>query len=70
VVTTPENLLAWEDVRLYLLQDNKEKLPGKIYGKVFQVKPLGEHRHEAHLRFTSVSPKLYRYIREILPASG
>jgi len=51
-------LEAWEDVRLNLLEEQATELPGKIYGKVTALKPIGENLHEAAIRFTSVSPEL------------
>jgi hypothetical protein len=56
----------WEDVRLHLLDENQAEVPGKIYGKVTAVKPVGDHLHEATIRFTSVSQDIYRIIRQAL----
>jgi class 3 adenylate cyclase/HAMP domain-containing protein len=49
----------WEDVRLTFLDDKQEPLPGHIYGKVTQVKPLDEGRCEVLISFTSVPPEIY-----------
>ncbi len=50
-------LVAWEDVRLHLLDAQQQELPGKIYGKVTSVAPGEGGLQEAHIRFTSVSPE-------------
>jgi hypothetical protein len=52
----------WEDVRLHFLDENQAEIPGKVYGKVISVKPLGDHRHEAGIRFTSVSRDIQQLI--------
>ena len=39
-VTSEGVLEAWEDLRLILLDDNQEPIPGHIYGKVTRVTPL------------------------------
>ncbi|MHB9074528.1 MAG: adenylate/guanylate cyclase domain-containing protein [Desulfobaccales bacterium] len=60
-------LEAWEDVRLNLLEERAGELPGKIYGKVTAIKPIGENLHEAAIRFTSVSPELAQIIQKATP---
>jgi class 3 adenylate cyclase/HAMP domain-containing protein len=50
-------LAAWEDVRLHFLNQEQAELPGKIYGKVSSVEAAADDLHEAHIRFTSVSPE-------------
>ncbi len=52
----------WEDVRLHFLDENQAEIPGKVYGKVISVKPLGDQRHEAGIRFTSVSREIHQLI--------
>ncbi len=59
----------WEDVRIHLLDENLAEMPGKIYGKVISVKPVGDNLKEAAIRFTSVSPEIYRFIREVIDAA-
>ena len=58
-------LVEWEDVRLQLLDQSGKVSPGKVYGKVTQVKP-GKDGMEATIRFTSVAPEVYQSIRETL----
>jgi sigma-B regulation protein RsbU (phosphoserine phosphatase) len=55
---------AWEDVRLKILDDKHEPVPGHIYGKVTGVKPLGVGRCEVLISFTSVPPDIFRYWRK------
>ncbi len=64
VLDYEEELEAWEDVRLNLLDDQMDELPGKIYGKVTAIKSMGEKLHEAAIRFTSVSPELAQIIQK------
>ena len=64
VVTSEGKVEPWEDVRLIFLDDNQEPLPGHVYGKVTQVKPLGKERYEVHVSFTSVPPEIYRNWRQ------
>ncbi|MEW6386227.1 MAG: adenylate/guanylate cyclase domain-containing protein [Thermodesulfobacteriota bacterium] len=56
----------WEDVRLRLLDKNENEVPGKVYGKVTSVKPGEGNLREAQIRFTSVSPEIYQFIRQAL----
>ena len=56
----------WEDVRLLLLDAQGREIPERLYGKVTAVKPEGENRVEAHIRFTSVSPEIYPMFRRAL----
>jgi len=56
----------WEDVRLHLLDENLAEIPGKIYGKVISVKPLGDNLHEAAIRFTSISREAHRVMKQSL----
>jgi class 3 adenylate cyclase/HAMP domain-containing protein len=64
VVTSEAKMEPWEDVRLIFLDDNQERLPGHIYGKVIRVKPLREERYEVLISFTSVPPEIYRNWRQ------
>lgn len=56
----------WEDVRLHFLDEKGQEIPGKIYAKVIAVKPGGDHLLEASVRFTSVSPEIFRFIRKVV----
>lgn len=58
------DLVEWEDVRLHLFEPNGTPIPGKIYGKVTQVQPGADGSLTATIRFTSVSPEIYRVIRQ------
>jgi hypothetical protein len=58
-------LTEWEDVRLHLLDDQGQEIPGKIYAKIIGVKPEGEHLQKASVRFTSVSPETFKFIRQV-----
>ncbi len=60
----------WEDVRLMLLDEAAAKTPGKIYGKVTAVQPAPDQRREASIHFTSVSPEMYRVLREAVGLGG
>lgn len=58
-------LVEWEDVRLQMLDDQGAPIPGKVYGKVTQIKPAAG-RFTASIRFTSVAPEVYQVIRKVL----
>jgi class 3 adenylate cyclase len=62
-VTSEGPLEAWEDLRLILLNDNREPIPGHIYGKVTRVTPLEDGRFEVLISFTSVPAEIYRTFR-------
>jgi class 3 adenylate cyclase/HAMP domain-containing protein len=63
-VTSEGRLAAWQDVRLTVLDEHQEQMPGHIYGKVTKVKPLGADRFEAAVSFTSVPPDLLQVLRQ------
>jgi class 3 adenylate cyclase/HAMP domain-containing protein len=63
-ITLEGELNPWDDVRLHLLEESGAGR-GKMYGKVTAVRPLGENRLEADIRFTSVSQEVYQIIRQI-----
>ncbi len=63
-VALGENLKEWEDVRLTLLDQNLEEIPGHIYGKVTMVKPTASDLYEVAISFTSVSPEIYQLLRQ------
>ena len=62
-VTSEGPLEAWEDLRLILLDGNREPIPGHIYGKVTGVTPLEDGRFEVRVSFTSVPAEIYRTFR-------
>ncbi|RJR40829.1 MAG: HAMP domain-containing protein [Deltaproteobacteria bacterium] len=66
LLTFEGELWEWEDVRLLLLDAQGREIPERLYGKVTAVKPAGENRVEAHIRFTSVSPEIYPIFRRVL----
>jgi hypothetical protein len=59
-------LAEWEDVRLYLLDENGQDLPGRIYGKVTALGPGADGLHQATVRFTSVGPEIHEKIQQLL----
>ncbi len=58
------DLVEWEDVRLHLFEPDGTPIPVKVYGKVTQVQPGTDGSLTATIRFTSVSPEIYRIIRQ------
>ncbi|MGB8991561.1 MAG: adenylate/guanylate cyclase domain-containing protein [Desulfobaccales bacterium] len=64
-ITLEEDIPAWTDVRLQLLDDHQAELPGKIYGKVIAVRAREDGPQEADIRFTSVSPEVYQFIQRL-----
>lgn len=56
-------VLQWEDLRLRVVRVDDEATEGEIYAKAVAVQHLGD-RCEAVVRFTSMSPDVYRIIRE------
>jgi class 3 adenylate cyclase/HAMP domain-containing protein len=56
-------LETWEDVRLTLLDPQRQPLPGHIYGKVTRVAPQDDGRFEVLISFTSVPAALCRTLR-------
>jgi len=54
----------WEDVRLLILNDEMELVPGEVYAKVVSVGTTGDDC-EATVRFTSVSPEAYKMFRRL-----
>ncbi len=65
-----EEVAKWEDLRMLCNPESSAELDAEIYGKIISVTPL-EKGHETLVRFTSVSAKAYRMLRELLvPNSG
>ncbi len=62
-------LQEWEDVRLQMLDEQGAPVPGKVYGKVTQVKPAAGQL-TATIRFTSVAPEAHKVIRGVLPRAA
>ncbi len=52
----------WEDIRLLILNDDMELVPGEVYAKVVSSTMIGD-RCEVTVRFTSVSPEAYKLFR-------
>jgi class 3 adenylate cyclase/HAMP domain-containing protein len=64
LVISESKWAAWEDVRLTLLDDQQEPIPGHIYGKVTRVEPLGADRFEILVSFTSVPGEIHPDLRK------
>lgn len=60
------DLKEWEDVRLHLLDDQGEERPGKIFAKVVERRKEVGEPGQARVRFTSVSPETYAFLRRLL----
>jgi class 3 adenylate cyclase len=52
----------WENLRLRVTRRDHEQAQGEIYAKVVAIEDKGDF-HEAVVRFTSMSPDVYRLIR-------
>jgi class 3 adenylate cyclase len=63
------DLKEWDDVRLHLLDEEGEELPGKIFGKVLSLSRLQEGQDQARVRFTSVSPETYTFLRQTIKST-
>lgn len=62
--------MEWEDVRLHLFERDGTPIPGKVYGKVTQVKVGADNSLTATIRFTSVSPEVYPIIQRTMNESA
>ncbi|MEJ2716313.1 MAG: adenylate/guanylate cyclase domain-containing protein [Deltaproteobacteria bacterium] len=62
VLALDGEIKQWEDVRIELVNDQQEPIPGQSYAKVVSVKKVGDE-YEAEVRFTSVSPEAYKVFR-------
>jgi hypothetical protein len=61
-------LVEWQDVRIYLLNEKMEEIPGKAYGKVISTKRLENNLNEAEIRFTSTTQEIYQIINQVIGA--
>lgn len=59
-------LQEWDDVRVHLLDATGQEIPGKIFAKVVSLTRLDDHRNQARVRFTSVSPETYTFFRQAI----
>ena len=59
-------LQEWDDVRLHLLDESGQERPGKIFAKVLSLTPQPEQLEQARVRFTSVSPETYAFLRRTM----
>jgi class 3 adenylate cyclase len=64
VIQSEGELSQWENVRLHLLDSKGDEMEGRIYGKVISVNPITDNLREAVVRFTSVSPGVFRIIQK------
>jgi hypothetical protein len=63
VIALKSAIGQWEDVRLLILNDDMELVPGEVYAKVVTAAAKGDG-WEATVRFTSVSPEAYKLFRQ------
>lgn len=59
-------LVEWEDIRITLLNEKMEEIPGKAYGKVISIKCLENNLNEADIRFTSTTQEIYHIIQQVI----
>jgi class 3 adenylate cyclase/HAMP domain-containing protein len=57
-------LKEWDDVRLHLLDQTGQEIPGKIFAKVLSLTRQPDQSGRAQVRFTSVSPETYTFLRQ------
>jgi len=63
VMALESSIGRWEDIRLLILNDKMELMPGEVYAKVVSAAAVGD-QFEATIRFTSVSPGAYKMFRQ------
>jgi class 3 adenylate cyclase len=66
IVVFDGEMVDWEDVRLNLLNADREEVPGRAYGKVMSFKPLEDNLKEVNIHLTSTSPEFYRIIWRVI----
>jgi class 3 adenylate cyclase len=57
-------LKEWDDVRLHLLNETGQEIPGMIFAKVVSITSRPGRTDQARVRFTSVSPETYAFLRQ------
>ncbi|MFH1117060.1 MAG: adenylate/guanylate cyclase domain-containing protein [Pseudomonadota bacterium] len=62
ILSIKGEIAQWENLRLRVAAPGHEEDQGEIYGKVTAMEDKGDF-HEAEVRFTSMSPQVYRLIR-------
>jgi hypothetical protein len=63
------DLQAWDDVRMHLLDESGQERPGKIFAKVLSLTSQPGQLDQARVRFTSVSPETYAFLRRIMEST-
>jgi class 3 adenylate cyclase/HAMP domain-containing protein len=63
-------LVEWEDVRIHLMNEKMEEIPGKAYGKVISMKRLENNLNEADIRLTSITQEIYQIIQQVIGAQN
>jgi hypothetical protein len=63
-------LMEWEDIRIYLLNEKMEEIPGKAYGKVLSTKRLENNLNVADIRLTSTTQEIYHIIQQVIGAKN
>jgi adenylate cyclase len=56
----------WSDIKIQLLNDKGQELPGDLYAKVMGPLPEGSHGFAVH--FTSVAPEVAAFFEQLLAA--
>jgi class 3 adenylate cyclase/HAMP domain-containing protein len=63
-------LVEWQDVRIHLLNEKMEEIPGKAYGKVISINRLENNFNEADIRLTSTTQEIYQIIQQVISAQN